>query len=206
MMALADVSRVARRTALGAITVGAAGLLVLSLMGWVWAGAGGCLGMLVGVVNLRMTMRSAGKGAALATEIRHGRSPDEVDGTGGDAAEGTGGSNGNGASGRAREMWGESATVGGSDAGGGDGDADEDDDRATGGIWRSVWPSGQGHRMPLGTFGRLGAVTAIGVGLLLLEPPLGAGVLAGVALFELMFVANLFVVLIRELKAQGDPA
>jgi len=51
----------------------------------------------------------------------------------------------------------------------------------------------ENKRRPLarGTLGRLGVITVVTLGLVLLYPPLGLGVLGGLALFEITLLVNL---------------
>jgi hypothetical protein len=61
------------------------------------------------------------------------------------------------------------------------------------------------RRRPLATstLGRLGAVSAIAIALLLVDAPLGFGVLVGLAFFEFVLLANVTVSMIRSTGHPG---
>jgi hypothetical protein len=51
---------------------------------------------------------------------------------------------------------------------------------------------------------RLGVCTAVAIGLLLLSPPVGWGVIAGLALFQAMMLLNAVIALARYQRQQGS--
>lgn len=55
---LPDVSRVGRRTALGALAVAVVALGVASLLDFAWVGIGACIGLGLGLLNFRMITAS----------------------------------------------------------------------------------------------------------------------------------------------------
>ncbi len=60
-----------RRTVFAALGVGVVALVVLSLVGYALAGLGACIGLALGIVNIRLVMATASRlNAAGTTKIR----------------------------------------------------------------------------------------------------------------------------------------
>lgn len=114
---LPDVAAVSRRTMLGALVVGAAGLLVLLLISQPWAAVGLCGGLGLGMSNFRLVQRSVAK------------------------------------------------------------------------VGRRV-EANKRRPLAMNTLGRMAAVTVVALGLLFILPPLGLGLIGGMALFQVILLAN----------------
>jgi len=128
-LALADVARVARRTALAALLTGIVALIVLSVLGLALAGVGGCLGLMAAMVNFRLVVKSAGRAAE---KMETGR-----------------------------------------------------------------------KAMHFNTLLRMGVLSVVGIGLLIVVPELGVGMLIGLAVFQMMLLANLTTILLAEMMSNG---
>ena len=114
-----------RRTIFAALGVGVAALVGLSLGGWPLAGLGACIGLALGIVNIRLVMATASRLNASGTaKIR--------------------------------------------------------------------------RPMALNTLSRLALTTVVAIILVVIDLPLGMGVLGGVAVFYFLFVASLIVTLLRQ--------
>ncbi len=60
-----------RRTVFAALGVGLAALVILSVVGYALAGLGACIGLVLGIVNIRLVMSTASRlNASGATKIR----------------------------------------------------------------------------------------------------------------------------------------
>lgn len=114
---LPDVAAVSRRTMLGALVVGVAGLLVLLLVSQPWAAVGLCGGLGLGMSNFRLVQRSVAK------------------------------------------------------------------------VGRRV-EANKRRPLAMNTLGRMAAITVVALGLLFVLPPLGLGLIGGMALFQLILLAN----------------
>jgi hypothetical protein len=70
-LGLPEISRMLRRTVFAALGVGVVALVVLSLVGYALAGLGACIGLALGIVNIRLVMATASRlNAAGTTKIR----------------------------------------------------------------------------------------------------------------------------------------
>lgn len=117
-----------RRTVYATIGVAIVALVVLSLVGYPLAGLGVCIGLSLGLVNVRLVLFTASRlNASGTTNIK--------------------------------------------------------------------------RPMALNTLMRLAVTTVVAVGLVVLDLPLGVGVLGGIAVFYLFFVVNLVVSLLRQRPA-----
>ncbi|MGA3353503.1 MAG: ATP synthase subunit I [Acidimicrobiales bacterium] len=68
---LPELSRMLRRTVFAALGVGLVALVVLSLVGYPLAGLGSCIGLGLGIVNIRLVMSTASRlNASGATKIK----------------------------------------------------------------------------------------------------------------------------------------
>jgi hypothetical protein len=68
---LPEISRMLRRTVFAALGVGLAALVILSVVGYALAGLGACIGLVLGIVNIRLVMSTASRlNASGATKIR----------------------------------------------------------------------------------------------------------------------------------------
>jgi len=68
---LPEISRMLRRTVFAALGVGIAALVILSVVGYALAGLGACIGLALGIVNIRLVMNTASRlNASGATKIR----------------------------------------------------------------------------------------------------------------------------------------
>jgi len=122
---LPEVSRMLRYTVFAAIAAGVVALVVLSIIGYPLAGLGACIGLGLGLANIRLVMSTASRlNASGLTKIK--------------------------------------------------------------------------RPMAMNTLMRLGLTTAVAIVLVVLNLPLGMGVLAGVAVFYLIFVASLIATLLRQ--------
>jgi len=122
---LPEISRMLRRTVFGAIGVGVVALVVLSIVGYPLAGLGACIGLGLGIVNIRVVMSTASRLNSLGTtKIK--------------------------------------------------------------------------RPMAMNTLMRLALTTVIAIVLVVVNLPLGMGVLGGVAVFYLLFVVSLVVTLLRQ--------
>lgn len=132
---LPDITRVARRTMLGAIGIGVASLLIALLLSQPWVALGLCIGLSFGMINFRLIIRSV---------LKVGQRSDE----------------------------------------------------------------NKRRPLALNTLARLGAMTAIALGVLALKAPLGFGLVGGMALFQLVLLANVTVSMLKStplaLPALGD--
>ncbi len=114
-----------RRTVFAALGTGVVALVVLSLVGYPLAGLGGCIGLALGIVNIRLVMSTASRlNASGTTKIK--------------------------------------------------------------------------RPMAMNTLSRLALTTVIAIVLVVVNLPLGMGVLGGVAVFYLLFVVSLVVTLLRQ--------
>jgi hypothetical protein len=122
---LPEVSRMLRYTVFAAIAAGVVALVVLSIIGYPLAGLGACIGLGLGLANIRLVMSTASRlNASGLTKIK--------------------------------------------------------------------------RPMAMNTLMRLALTTAVAIVLVVLDLPLGMGVLAGVAVFYLIFVASLIATLLRQ--------
>jgi hypothetical protein len=122
---LPELSRMLRRTVFGALGVGIVALVMLLIFGYPLAGLGACIGLGLGLVNIRLVMSTASRlNASGATKIK--------------------------------------------------------------------------RPMAMNTLMRLALTTVVAIVLVVVNLPLGMGVLAGIAVFYLLFVLNLVVTLLRE--------
>jgi len=122
---LPEVSRMLRYTVFAAIAAGIVALVVLSIIGYPLAGLGACIGLGLGLANIRLVMSTASRlNASGLTKIK--------------------------------------------------------------------------RPMAMNTLMRLGLTTAFAIVLVVVDLPLGMGVLAGVAVFYLIFVASLIATLLRQ--------
>jgi hypothetical protein len=64
---LPEISRMLRRTVFGAVGVGVVALVVLSIVGYPLAGLGACIGLGLGLANIRLVMSTASRLNSLAT-------------------------------------------------------------------------------------------------------------------------------------------
>src|SRR3974390_2668107 len=114
---LPDLAGVSRRTMLGALLAGIAGLVVLLFLSQPWAALGFCAGLGIGMTNFRLIQRSV---------VNVGQRAEE------------------------------------------------------------------NKRRPLAvnTLGRMAVITAVSLGLLFIKPPLGFGVIGGMAFFQLLLLGN----------------
>jgi len=114
-----------RRTVFAAVAAGIGALAVLSIVGYPLAGVGACIGLGLGLVNIRLVMSTASKlNASGRTQIK--------------------------------------------------------------------------RPMAMNTLMRLALTTVIAIVLVIVNLPLGMGVLGGVAVFYLLFVTSLIVTLLRQ--------
>jgi hypothetical protein len=121
---LPEVSRMLRRTVFACFGLGVVALVALSLVGYPLAGLGACIGLGLGLVNIRLVMSTASRlNSSGTTNVR--------------------------------------------------------------------------RPMALNTLMRLAATTVVAVVLVVVNLPLGMGVLAGLAVFYLLFVVSLVVTLLR---------
>ncbi|MGA2530080.1 MAG: hypothetical protein ABSG36_13075 [Acidimicrobiales bacterium] len=68
---LPEISRMLRRTVFAALGVGLVALVVLSLLGYPLAGLGACVGLGLGIVNIRLVMSTASRlNASGVTKIK----------------------------------------------------------------------------------------------------------------------------------------
>jgi hypothetical protein len=68
---LPEISRMLRRTVFAALGVGIAALVVLAVLGYALAGLGACIGLALGIVNIRLVMSTASRlNASGATKIK----------------------------------------------------------------------------------------------------------------------------------------
>jgi hypothetical protein len=122
---LPEISRMLRRTVFAALGTGVVALVVLSLVGYPLAGLGACIGLALGIVNIRLVMSTASRlNASGTTKIK--------------------------------------------------------------------------RPMAMNTLSRLALTTVIAIVLVVVNLPLGMGVLGGVAVFYLLFVVSLVVTLLRQ--------
>ncbi len=114
-----------RRTVFAALGVGVVALVVLSIVGYPLAGLGACIGLGLGIVNIRLVMSTASRlNASGTTKIK--------------------------------------------------------------------------RPMAMNTLSRLALTTVIAIVLVVVNLPLGMGVLGGVAVFYLLFVVSLVITLLRQ--------
>lgn len=114
-----------RRTVFAALGVGVAALVGLSLAGWPLAGLGACVGLALGIVNIRLVMATASRlNASGSAKIR--------------------------------------------------------------------------RPMAMNTLSRLALTTVVAIILVVVDLPLGMGVLGGVAVFYFLFVLSLVVTLLHQ--------
>jgi hypothetical protein len=122
---LPEISRMLRHTVFAALGVGIVALVVLSLLGWPLAGLGACIGLGLGLINIRLVMATASRlNASGLTKIK--------------------------------------------------------------------------RPMAMNTLMRLALTTVVAIILVVVNLPLGMGVLGGVAVFYFLFVASLVVTLLRQ--------
>jgi hypothetical protein len=122
---LPEISRMLRRTVFGAIGVAIIALIVLSIVGYPLAGLGACIGLGLGLVNIRLVMSTASRLNSLGTSKIKGP-------------------------------------------------------------------------MAMNTLMRLALTTVVAIVLVVVNLPLGMGVLGGVAAFYLLFVVSLVATLLRQ--------
>jgi hypothetical protein len=68
---LPEISRMLRRTVFAALGLGIAALVVLAVLGYALAGLGACIGLALGIVNIRLVMSTASRlNASGATKIK----------------------------------------------------------------------------------------------------------------------------------------
>jgi hypothetical protein len=68
---LPEISRMLRRTVFATLGVGIVALVVLSLVGYPLAGLGACIGLALGIVNIRLVMSTASRlNASGTTKVR----------------------------------------------------------------------------------------------------------------------------------------
>jgi hypothetical protein len=68
---LPEISRMLRRTVFAALGLGIAALVVLVVLGYALAGLGACIGLALGIVNIRLVMSTASRlNASGATKIK----------------------------------------------------------------------------------------------------------------------------------------
>ncbi len=68
---LPEISRMLRRTVFAALGVGVVALVVLSIVGWPLAGLGACIGLGLGLANIRLVMSTASRlNASGATQVK----------------------------------------------------------------------------------------------------------------------------------------
>jgi len=68
---LPEISRMLRRTVFAALGVGIAALVILAVLGYPLAGLGACIGLALGIVNIRLVMSTASRlNASGATKIK----------------------------------------------------------------------------------------------------------------------------------------
>ena len=122
---LPEISRMLRRTVFGALGVGVVALVVLSIVGYPLAGLGACIGLGLGLVNIRLVMSTAS--------------------------------------------------------------------------WLNSLGSSKVKRpMAMNTLMRLGLTTVVAIILVVVNLPLGMGVLGGIAVFYMLFVVSLVATLLRQ--------
>jgi hypothetical protein len=122
---LPEISRMLRRTVFAALGVGVVALVAVSLLGYPLAGLGVCVGLALGIINIRLVMSTAAKlNASGTTKVK--------------------------------------------------------------------------RPMAMNTLTRLALTTVVAIALVVVNLPLGMGVLGGVAVFYLLFVVNLVVTLLHQ--------
>lgn len=125
-----QIARIARRSSLTALGLGAAALVVLAVVGYPLAGLGVCVGMVLALANFRLISSATARASA----------------------------------------------------------------------------RGEATRRPLAvnTLARMGVITAVALGLVLVDRQLGFGTLVGLALFQFAMIVNVVVLLLRDQSFVGS--